>query len=114
MDLIRTGKTYLVPLILLGIIWFIVTFISYGLFLGIRNVDVDMVILAVGIGIADVFALLLGCLLSSRYGRKPILISQLGITAICCFVFQFTQDSAPEGVLIAIFTIGKLCSTMAF
>lgn len=94
--------------------WFVANFVSYGIMLAIKNIHVDIFLLGVAIGIAEVLSYLLSGLLSGYAGRKPSLISLYIATIVCAIIYQILFRSLSDEVIIILVLIGKLGITAAF
>ena len=87
-DFMKGGCKVLLPLGIMAVNWFVANFVSYGIMLAIKNIDVSIFWLGVAIGIAEVLSYFLSGILSGYAGRKPSLISLYIITIVCCVLYQ--------------------------
>lgn len=82
--------------------------------LAIKNIDVDIFYLGIGIGIAEVLSYVVSGLLSGYAGRKPSLVSLYIATIICAIIYQILYRSLSDEVIIVLVMIAKLGITAAF
>ncbi len=94
--------------------WFVVTFVSYGLMIGIKNIHADIFYLGVAIGVAEVLSYFLFGILSGYVARKISMIVLYAVTIVCCILYQILMEELSDMVIMILVLIAKLGITASF
>ncbi|CAL1573518.1 unnamed protein product [Knipowitschia caucasica] len=97
----------------LGAVWFSTSFAYYGLALDLQKFGVDMYLIQVIFGCADIPAKLIITITMSRWGRRPSQAGALILAGICILVNLLVPQDQPI-THTSITVVGKGCLAASF